>query len=194
MTSRSSPPTSPRRWPPARQRPPAPTGVVLPPPAISWITSGSLPAPRKSCLLDCCDAPSMSATGPGCVKTLRGINAPRILRPVVARKAKKRENPSSGGPYDQIRSSFRTAWVRLSHQASWPARRNLLRLRTRARRGGHRRSARSSWRQVFPRNRPPWRAAVASALGHNPNSTVNVCRKSAALRFCLPFEPQYPSR
>jgi hypothetical protein len=33
------------------------------------------------------------------------------LRPVVARRAKKRENPSSGGHYDQIKSSFRTAWV-----------------------------------------------------------------------------------
>jgi hypothetical protein len=68
-----------------------------------------------------------AANGPGCVKTLRGINAPRILRPVVARRAKKRENPSSGGPYDQIRSSFRTAWVIKSHQLFLPPRRDLLR-------------------------------------------------------------------
>ena len=40
-------------------------------------------------------ANSISAYGPGCVKTLRGITAPGILGPTVMRRAKKRKNLSS---------------------------------------------------------------------------------------------------
>src|SRR5258705_8371420 len=49
------------------------------------------------------------AEGPGCVKTLRGITAPRILRLVVALRAKKRKNSSFARHYDQIRFRFHTA-------------------------------------------------------------------------------------
>src|ERR1700680_4457749 len=47
---------------------------------------------------------------PGCVKTLRGISAPQILRLVVTRRAKKRRNSFSARRYDQIRYRFHTAW------------------------------------------------------------------------------------
>jgi hypothetical protein len=47
-----------------------------------------------------------SATGPDCVKTLRGISAPRILRLVVTLRAKKCKFARH---YDQIRFCFRTA-------------------------------------------------------------------------------------
>jgi CheY-like chemotaxis protein len=53
----------------------------------------------------------MTGDGAACVKTLRGINAPRILRLVVARRAKKRKNSSSARHSDQIRFRFRTAWA-----------------------------------------------------------------------------------
>src|ERR1700680_3190602 len=46
---------------------------------------------------------------PGCVKTLRGISAPQILRLVVTRRAKKRRNSFSARRYDQIRYRFHTA-------------------------------------------------------------------------------------
>jgi hypothetical protein len=51
------------------------------------------------------------AWGPGYVKTLRGINAPGILSPVVTRRARKRKISSSARHDDQIRFRFRTAWV-----------------------------------------------------------------------------------
>jgi hypothetical protein len=54
----------------------------------------------------------MSAMGPGCVKTLRGITAPRILRLVITLKAKKRKNSSFARHYDQVRFRFHTAWVK----------------------------------------------------------------------------------
>jgi hypothetical protein len=53
----------------------------------------------------------MAGLGPGCVKTLRGIPAPRILRLVVTLRAKKRKNSSDARHYDQISFRFRTAWV-----------------------------------------------------------------------------------
>ena len=40
-------------------------------------------------------AGTFDASGPGCVKTLRGINAPEILRLVATLKAKKRKNSPS---------------------------------------------------------------------------------------------------
>jgi hypothetical protein len=46
---------------------------------------------------------------PGCVKTLRGMTAPGILRLVVTFRAKKRKNLSSARHYDQISFRFRTA-------------------------------------------------------------------------------------
>src|SRR5258708_16059207 len=58
----------------------------------------------------------MSAMGPGCVKTLRGITAPRILRLVITLKAKKRKNSSFARHYDQIRFRFHTAWTRSCHR------------------------------------------------------------------------------
>ena len=48
----------------------------------------------------------MAAQGPGCVKTLRGITAPGILRLVVTLRAKKRKNSSSDRCCDQIRFLF----------------------------------------------------------------------------------------
>jgi len=51
----------------------------------------------------------MSPSGLGCVKTLRGITAPRILRLLVALRATERKNSSSARHYDQIRFRFRTA-------------------------------------------------------------------------------------
>jgi hypothetical protein len=52
---------------------------------------------------------SMSAIGPGRVKTLRGITAPGILRLVVTLRAKKCKNSSSAQRYNQIRFRFHTA-------------------------------------------------------------------------------------
>jgi hypothetical protein len=52
---------------------------------------------------------------PGCVKTLRGITAPRISRLVVTLRAKKRKNSSSARRYDQIRFRFHTAWNHSGH-------------------------------------------------------------------------------
>jgi hypothetical protein len=52
-----------------------------------------------------------SGSGPGRVKTLRGITAPGILRLVVTLRAKKRKNSSSARCYDQISFRFRTAWI-----------------------------------------------------------------------------------
>ena len=51
----------------------------------------------------------MAEKDPGCVKTLRGITAPRILRLVVALRAKKSKNSSFARHYDQIRFRFHTA-------------------------------------------------------------------------------------
>ena len=51
----------------------------------------------------------MSAIGPGCVKTLRGITVPGILGSTVTRRAKKCKNLSSARHYDQIRFRFHTA-------------------------------------------------------------------------------------
>ena len=50
--------------------------------------------------------------GLGCVKTLRGMTAPGILRLVVTFRAKKCRNLSSAQHYDQIRFRFYTAWVK----------------------------------------------------------------------------------
>src|SRR5262249_26297483 len=52
-----------------------------------------------------------SALGLGCVKTLRGMTAPGILRLVVTFRAKICRNLSSAQRYDQIRFRFYTAWV-----------------------------------------------------------------------------------
>src|SRR6516165_2543001 len=49
------------------------------------------------------------AFDPGCVKTLRGMIAPEILRRVVTFRAKKCRNLFSARHYDQIRFRFRTA-------------------------------------------------------------------------------------
>jgi hypothetical protein len=59
----------------------------------------------------------MSAWGPGCVKTRRGIATPGILSPVVMRRAEKRKNSSSARLSDQIGFRFRTAWVKCRHAA-----------------------------------------------------------------------------
>jgi hypothetical protein len=48
-------------------------------------------------------------TGPGRVKTLRGITAPGILRLVVTLRAKKCKKSSSAQRYNQIRFRFHTA-------------------------------------------------------------------------------------
>jgi hypothetical protein len=72
--------------------------------------------PRKDRFLDCCDAHPMSEKGPACVKTLRGITAPGILRLVVTLRAKKRKNSCSARCYDQIRFRFHTAWVSCRRQ------------------------------------------------------------------------------
>src|SRR6516165_10901820 len=53
-----------------------------------------------------------SAQGPGCVKTLRGMTAPGMLRLAVTFRAKKCRNLSSAQHYDQIRFRFYTAWVK----------------------------------------------------------------------------------
>ena len=53
-----------------------------------------------------------SEMGLGCVKTLRGMTAPGILRLVIAFRAKKCRNLSSAQHYDQIRFRFYTAWVK----------------------------------------------------------------------------------
>ena len=53
----------------------------------------------------------MYPTDPGCVKTLRGIAAPRILRLVVTLRAQKRKNSSFARHYDQIRFRFHTGWT-----------------------------------------------------------------------------------
>jgi hypothetical protein len=52
-----------------------------------------------------------SAQGLGCVKTLRGMTAPGILRLVVTSRAKKCRNLSSAQHYDQMRFRFYTGWV-----------------------------------------------------------------------------------
>jgi hypothetical protein len=59
-------------------------------------------------------AASIESAGfdPGCVKTLRGMIAPEILRRVVMRRAKKRKNLSSARHYDQVRSRFHTTKTR----------------------------------------------------------------------------------
>jgi len=56
--------------------------------------------------------PPTSDLGLGCVKTLRGMTAPGILRLVVTFRAKKCRNLSSAQHYDQIRFRFYTAWVK----------------------------------------------------------------------------------
>src|ERR1700680_1886492 len=53
---------------------------------------------------------AMSENAPGCVKTQRGITAPRILRLVVALRAEKRTNSSFAWHYDQIRFRFPPGW------------------------------------------------------------------------------------
>jgi hypothetical protein len=53
---------------------------------------------------------------PGCVKTLRGMIAPEILRRVVMRRAKNRKNLSSARHYDQFRFRFHTTKTHLRHQ------------------------------------------------------------------------------
>ena len=52
---------------------------------------------------------TQSGGGLGCVKTLRGMTAPGILRLVVTFRAKKCRNLSSAQHYDQIRFRFYTA-------------------------------------------------------------------------------------
>jgi len=58
------------------------------------------------------------------------------------------------------------AWGQTEPSGFVAGTRNLLRLRTGARRGGHRRLVASLRRRVLPRNRPPRQAAVISATGH----------------------------
>jgi hypothetical protein len=55
----------------------------------------------------CCTA-VMPQNDPGCVKTLRGMTAPGILRLVVTFRAKKCKNLSCARNYDQIRFRFHT--------------------------------------------------------------------------------------
>jgi hypothetical protein len=55
----------------------------------------------------------MSGEGLGCVKTLRGMTAPGILRLGVTFRAKKCRNLSFAQHYDQIRFRFYTAWVKI---------------------------------------------------------------------------------
>ena len=47
----------------------------------------------------------------GCVKTLRGMTAPGILRLVVTFRSKICRNLSSAQHYDQIRFRFYTVWT-----------------------------------------------------------------------------------
>ena len=58
----------------------------------------------------------MAESDPGCVKTLRGMTAPGILRPVVTFIAKKCRNLSSAQHYDQIRFRFHTTKTRSGHK------------------------------------------------------------------------------
>jgi hypothetical protein len=48
----------------------------------------------------------------GCVKTLRGMTAPGILRLVVTFRSKKCRNLSSAQHYDQMRFRFYTGWFK----------------------------------------------------------------------------------
>jgi hypothetical protein len=57
----------------------------------------------------------MAECDPGCVKTLRGMTAPEILRLVAPLRAKKYKNSSFALHYDQIRFRFRTAKTRSGH-------------------------------------------------------------------------------
>src|SRR6202051_1749477 len=75
------------------------------------LARSSSPCPWGLNETDCCDAHAASGQGPGCVKTLRGITAPEILRLMVTLRAKKRKNSSSARHYDQIRFGFRIASV-----------------------------------------------------------------------------------
>src|SRR5262245_47718404 len=54
------------------------------------------------------DVAGTSESDPGCVKTLHGITAPRILGSVVVRRAKKCKKLSSARHYDQTRFRFHT--------------------------------------------------------------------------------------
>src|SRR5262249_27228908 len=54
----------------------------------------------------------------GCVKTLRGMTAPGILRLVVTFRAKICRNLSSAQHYDQIRFRFYTAWTQTRKRAA----------------------------------------------------------------------------
>jgi len=56
------------------------------------------------------EAIATAESDPGCVKTRRGITAPRILRLVVILRAKKHKNSSSAQHYDQIGFRFHTAY------------------------------------------------------------------------------------
>src|SRR5271167_2815214 len=69
----------------------------------AWQLSEQVPPRRPRC--------SMALIDPGCVKTLFGITAPRILRLVVTLRAKKCKNSSFARHYDQFRFRFRTAWT-----------------------------------------------------------------------------------
>jgi hypothetical protein len=51
-----------------------------------------------------------------CVKTLRGMTAPEILRLVVTLRAKKCKNSPFARHYDQIRFRFRTAKTLTGHR------------------------------------------------------------------------------
>jgi hypothetical protein len=58
-----------------------------------------------------CPDSKIDAMGPGCVKTLRGISAPVILRLVVTLRAQKRKFSSSARHCDQISFRFHTGWA-----------------------------------------------------------------------------------
>src|SRR6516225_8360838 len=64
---------------------------------LTWVKP---PSPR---------ATKAAALDPACVKTLRGITAPGILRLLVTLRSKKRKNPCSARHYDQISFRFHTA-------------------------------------------------------------------------------------
>jgi hypothetical protein len=73
--------------------------------------------PVSEQVLPCRPRSSAAGIDPGCVKTLRGMTAPRILRLAVTLRAEKRKNSSSARRYDQIRFRFHTAWTHLRHRA-----------------------------------------------------------------------------
>ena len=82
--------------------------------ALAFLAQASLTACPQPAEADISQSAVDSRFDLGCVKTLRGMTAPRILRLVVTFRAKKCRNLSSAQHYDQIRFRFYTAWTQSS--------------------------------------------------------------------------------